>query len=757
MATLNDLKSRLRQELSATTSSPTLKLSESQYSEGFEVMREAESRTYQDFIIPQISQLLKSLLESEGGIKILEIGPGPTSIIESLPSHQRERIRKYVAFEPNHLFATKLEKSLWPPSTTEAPLPRLETRPVIHQVSFALNAQSSVPDEDFDVIIFCHSMYGMKAKRAVIEQSLEMLAKGGMVVIFHRDGALYMDGLVSHRTAVYPAGIVRIADKNNVLDKLAPFISGITIQSADLDKQVRIKWREVCRTLGQREEEESEYLLFSAPNVMATFTRNAGALAELTAQVPLVKGERVIKNREAFSHRHAAIVRPINLQQVQECVRWALRYEFSLSIIGGSHSGNCVSLNVVAVDMSAFSNMEIVIAGGRNIVDTSTCIVVQAGCNTGDIIRKTDAAGVTVPLGSRPSVGAGLWLQGGIGHLTRQYGLACDAIIGAVIVSVKSGEILCIGKVPTQHIPVGATRPKNEKDLLWAIKGAGSNFGIVINVVFKTYAAPKYWVRTWAIPLTSNIQRKLQLSKFYDVVKKLPRDSSADAYLYWDNGNFQLGVTLFTSSTTGLESKQEKSMHAVLSTVLGPESDVKIVDTVGLFEAEMYVSMHGGHGGGKTSSFKRCLFLKDIGASGVSDALVAAIEKRPSPLCYLHLLYGGEAVADVKADATAFGYRDWHFACIITGVWPRNDDGTKVARDTIQWVYDVAKDLLPCCEGVYGTDLGPDPRDASLVTKAFGLNLPRLAELKRIFDPKNVLAHACPLPKVLLKPKLVVS
>ena len=62
----------------------------------------------------------------------------------------------------------------------------------------------------------------------------------------------------------------------------------------------------------------------------------------------------------------------------------------------------------------------------------------EAGCKTRDIVRKTMAAGVIVPLGARLSVGVGLWLQGGIGYLARLYGLAYDVIVGAIIVSVDS-------------------------------------------------------------------------------------------------------------------------------------------------------------------------------------------------------------------------------------------------------------------------------------------------------------------------------
>jgi FAD/FMN-containing dehydrogenase len=123
---------------------------------------------------------------------------------------------------------------------------------------------------------------------------------------------------------------------------------------------------------------------------------------------------------------------------------------------------------------------------GENTASRSL-VVAQAGCTTKDIIRKTMEVGLTVPLGARPGVGAGLWLQGGIGHLARLHGLTCDAIVGAVVVSIKDGkQVFWVGEVPSQHRPAGAIRPENEAEILWAIKGAGTNFGIVLSVTFQS-------------------------------------------------------------------------------------------------------------------------------------------------------------------------------------------------------------------------------------------------------------------------------
>ncbi|PQE33776.1 phosphoribosyl transferase domain protein [Rutstroemia sp. NJR-2017a WRK4] len=761
-----------KQKAKITVLSLKQPLSNAQYSAGFDIfMRGSGWITYQDFIIPQLSQLLSPLFNSRIHISALEIGPGPKSLLGYLPSSLRRKVKKYTAFEPNGLFTARLKEWLCSTPGTESPLPCLENPPNIHGIPFELqdNIASGIStgtrdnDEKYDIILFCHSMYGMKPKHRFIEQALGMLVErpqGGMVVVFHRDGALHLDGLVCHRTASFPAGVVSVANDDEVLDSFAPFIAGFVIQDVDVDKAIRVEWRKVCRTLGHREEDHPDHLLFSSPNIMAAFTRHAITLPELTAQVPLVKGDKMVKNREARLHRPSSIIRPTEVRQVQQCVRWALKHGVSLTIISGGHSGHCLWPNVVSVDMDAFDGLHILTAregGGESGSDSGFLVIAEAGCKTGDIVRKTMAVGLTVPLGARPSVGAGLWLQGGIGHLARLYGLACDAIVGAVVVSVNSSQVLCVGCVPSQHRPAGAIRPDNESDLLWAIKGAGTNFGIVVSVTFKSYAAPTYFTRNWVVPLSDNLEARLRLGEFDKLVaRKLHRNGSADAYLYWDAGQLNLGVTMFESSTSRLTASATPTTTPVGS-IWGLEGDLKAVDGVSLFETEMYVfGMHGGHGGGKTSSFKRCLFLKSIGEANVLNRLVAAVETRPSPLCYLHLLQGGGAVGDVAADATSFGCRNWDFACVITGVWLRDPDGTKTAQSAVQWVYNIAGDLLPLSSGAYGADLGPDPRDAALAIKAFGPNLPSLTSLKHTFDPHNVLAYSCPLPKAPTEQKLII-
>jgi len=72
-------------------------------------------------------------------------------------------------------------------------------------------------------------MYGMKPKARLIERALEMLVeqpKGGMVVVFHRDGTLHLDGLACHRTASFPTGVVSVAN-NNEAWTVCSFLDGV--------------------------------------------------------------------------------------------------------------------------------------------------------------------------------------------------------------------------------------------------------------------------------------------------------------------------------------------------------------------------------------------------------------------------------------------------------------------------------------------------------------------------------------------------
>ncbi|TGO71539.1 hypothetical protein BELL_0561g00010 [Botrytis elliptica] len=768
MVSFDELKKALMRDVTMEMSSPNQPLSDSQYNKGFDIlMNGSEWSSYEDFIIPELSQQLFSLLATRSTFSVIEIGPGSKSVLGYVPLHLRRKIRRYAAFEPNKISATSLEDWISSCPKSNSPFPCLETAPNIYRAPFVFDDEekSNIIETDpsnegqtFDLTLFCHSMYGMKPKETFIKKALKMLVsspESGKVVIFHRDQCFELAGLTSYRTAIFPTGTISVADKNETLDAFSPFVAGFIKQDVEVDVALRIKWRETCRTLAFHDEKLPGYLLFSSPQRMVSMTSDANVLPYLVSQIPLAKEDRIVKSWEARLHRPTSIFRPTTVKHVQQCIQWALKHKLKLTVIGGGHSAHCLWPNVVSLDMEAFNRVHVInssdgVDKDNTRLGSTSLIVAEAGCKSGDIIQKAMELGLTVPLGSRPSVGAGLWLQGGIGHLSRLHGLACDNIVGAVIVSVISGQIFHIGQVPTQNLPAGAIRPENENDLLWAIKGAGTNFGVVISVTFKSFWAPNYSVRKWIFPVSKDTEIRLKLGDVNSIAKDLPRSCSIDAYLYSDNNQLHLGVTLFQASRN-----KNFEVPPLVDSILGPVNQCEEVDSVGLFETEMYMStMHGGHG--KTSSFKRCLFFNNVEDAQIIDILTAAIRNRPTPFCYFHLLHCGGAIRDNTTEASAFECRDWEFACVITGAWSRNQVGTEPVQTTVQWVYDIVKKLLPFCSGVYSADLGPDPRDRTLVTNAFGVNLPRLAQLKRTIDPYNIIAYACPLFEPPVKQKLVI-
>ncbi|KAI0159606.1 hypothetical protein GGR57DRAFT_458088, partial [Xylariaceae sp. FL1272] len=378
-------------------------------------------------------------------------------------------------------------------------------------------------------------------------------------------------------------------------------------------------------------------------------------------------------------------------------------------------------------------------------------IIAKAGCTSGQIFQAAKAKDLAVPLGCCPTVGSGEWLQGGIGRLGRQYGLSSDNIVGAVVVSVANGDVLYVGNVPHGYRPPNATRPDFDDQLLWALRGAGTNFAIVVGIVFRTHPASACRNWGWADTTThADSVNSMLCHVDANVSSMLHQACTVDTYINTSADLYDLRINV---SKAFAPSDAEDPLQGSIANIKGqlPGYMVSPTDPLNdssLFDRDMAVTRRTyGHRSGFTSSFRRCVFLSNIRSEKVANVLHRAMQNRPSQLCHLHLIQGGGAIRQVEPTQTAFGCRDWDFACVVTGGWPCEQNGTDTVHTVKCWVYQVVDNLLPLSSGVYGADLGPDQRDVELAARAFGPNLERLARLKQQLDPCNVLAHACPLPK----------
>jgi hypothetical protein len=174
---------------------------------------------------------------------------------------------------------------------------------------------------------------------------------------------------------------------------------------------------------------------------------------------------------EIYAHRRpAAIARCIKPEDVQACLDFASHHRIPVAARSGRHSyaGYSVPENGLVVELSGLNDVQV--RGTR----------VQAGPGTrlDNFYETIGAHGRSVPAGSCRSVGlGGLALGGGIGVTARKYGLTCDNLVSARIVTPDG----CLHTV-SEH---------QEPDLFWALRGGGGgNFGIVTSFTFRSFPAP---------------------------------------------------------------------------------------------------------------------------------------------------------------------------------------------------------------------------------------------------------------------------
>ena len=169
-----------------------------------------------------------------------------------------------------------------------------------------------------------------------------------------------------------------------------------------------------------------------------------------------------------IDRRPALIVRSSGTADVVEAVNFARDRGLLLSIRGGGHNvaGNAMNDGGVVIDLAAMRGVH---------VDAATGTVRAAGGATwGDVDRETQLFGLAIPGGVVSTTGiAGLTLHGGYGHLRRTYGLSIDSLLSVQIVTAD-------GQVRTAS-------PTENADLFWAVRGAGSNFGVVTSFEFRAH------------------------------------------------------------------------------------------------------------------------------------------------------------------------------------------------------------------------------------------------------------------------------
>jgi FAD/FMN-containing dehydrogenase len=180
----------------------------------------------------------------------------------------------------------------------------------------------------------------------------------------------------------------------------------------------------------------------------------------------------------------AAIAQCRRIEDVQACVSAAAAAGAPIAARSGGHSyaGYSTPDGALIADLSGLSSVQ---------VNTDGTAVIGAGARLIDIYTALAGVGRCLPAGTCPSVGiAGLTLGGGIGILSRKYGLTCDRLVSATVVTADGTSRTVSASV--------------EPDLFWALRGGGGgNFGVVTSFTFDTVPAPQLVVFSLDFPVGS--------------------------------------------------------------------------------------------------------------------------------------------------------------------------------------------------------------------------------------------------------------
>lgn len=404
-----------------------------------------------------------------------------------------------------------------------------------------------------------------------------------------------------------------------------------------------------------------------------------------------------------IDRRPAAIVRCGDAGDVARALAFAQERGLEIAVRGGGHNpaGHCAVDGGLVVDLSRMRRVD---------VDPAARLAHSDGGATWlDFDAATQAHGLVTPGGVVGSTGvAGLTLGGGIGHLTAQFGLTCDNLLAAELVT-PAGEVIRTG---ADEAP----------ELLWGLRGGGGNFGVATQLTLRLH--PLATVLGGLFEYTGKGVREA-LQTYRDVDARAGDDLSCQAQLTVDEAlRPALSVALCYSG-----SEDEPDELRALRSAPGLVSDG--VRRRGFLDQQRIFDP----GYGVDRNYWKSHFVREL-PDELIDVLIDSMRAlgRPPGAILIESLRGGPQAID--PDSAALGYRDAAFNVSVMASWidPALDD------EQIAWARETAASIEPwAVGGGYANYMQADePLDR--VRAAFGTEaFDRLRALKTRYDPSNVL------------------
>jgi len=399
----------------------------------------------------------------------------------------------------------------------------------------------------------------------------------------------------------------------------------------------------------------------------------------------------------------------VDVADVIAAVNFGRENDLLVAVRGGGHNGGGLGLcnKGLVIDLSGIKFIRI---------DTSNNTVRVGGGNLwGEVDHATHPFGLAVPAGIISTTGVGgLTLGGGVGHLSRKYGLTIDNLLEADMV-LADGSFVTVNA-------------NQNKDLFWAIRGGGGNFGIVTS--FKFQAHPVSTViggpTLWPIEKTEEI-----MEWYHDFINNVPDDLNgfiatmiipgAPFPEHLHNKQFCGIVWCYTGEADKFDElfAPVRAKNPLFEHV--GEMPYPAIQT--LFDGLMPPGMQW---------YWRADFFNELGEEVRAQHLKFG-SNIPTPLSQMHLYPISGAASRVGAEDTPWAYRDAKYAGVIVGVDPNSENAAKIT----DWCKAYWEALHPYSSGgAYSNFMMDEGQDR--IKASYKHNYNRLVEIKQKYDPNNL-------------------
>ena len=405
------------------------------------------------------------------------------------------------------------------------------------------------------------------------------------------------------------------------------------------------------------------------------------------------------------------IARCADVADVMASVRFARETGMLAAVRGGGHNAGGLGVcdDGIVIDLSPMK--------GIHVNPKERTVRVEPGCVWSDVDHATHAFGMATPSGTVASTGvAGLALGGGIGHLTRKYGLTIDNLLSVDMISAD-------GK------PLTADERENP-DLFWAVRGGGGNFGVVTSFLFRLHpvhtviGGPMLWDLKDAaevMPLYSEFIRSApeEINGFFAFLTVPPGPPFPEPL----HGRKMCGVIW---CYTGAQERFEETFHAVRGfpkpafELLGP---MPFPALQSLFDPLLPPGLQW---------YWKADFINSLSETAVRLHIEHG-SALPTPLSTTHFYPINGAAHRVGENDTAWAYRDATWAHVIVGIDPDPANRDRL----VGWANAYWNGLHPHSAGGAYVNFMMHDEGQDRVKSTYRGNYDRLVDIKTKYDPDN--------------------